>query len=150
MDLGLEGRVALVTAASRGLGLASACALAAEGASLIICSRDPQRLAAAAEQLRAVSGQGAQIETLALDVAATDAADRLVAVARERWGRLDVLVTNAGGPPAGGFETVGDADWERAFQLTLMSVVRLVRSALPLLRASGRGRIILLASTSVK
>src|SRR5262249_30246981 len=79
-----------------------------------------------------------------------DAATRLVETARDHLGGLDVLVTNAGGPPAGGFTKVGDTEWERTFQLTLMSVVRLVRAALPLLRASGRGRIINIASTSVK
>ncbi len=150
MDLGLAGRVALVTAASRGLGFASANALAGEGASLLICAREPQRLDEAATQLRSTAQGGARVETMALDVSAPDAAARLADAARDRYGRLDVLVSNAGGPPQGSFARVGDADWERAFQLTLMSVVRLVREALPLLRASGQGRIINIASTSVK
>ena len=150
MDLGLAGRVALVTAASRGLGFASATALAGEGASLVVCAREPQRLEAAAAELQSVAPSGVRIEQVALDVSAPDAAARLVGVARERFGRLDVLVTNAGGPPAGSFLKVGDADWERAFQLTLMSVVRLAREALPLLRASGQGRVVNILSTSVK
>ncbi|MGO8951507.1 MAG: SDR family oxidoreductase [Ktedonobacterales bacterium] len=147
MDLGLAGRVALVTAASRGLGLAAARALAAEGTSLVICARGAKQLEQATNELRA---KGARVEALSLDVSAPEAATQLVGMAREQFGRLDVLVTNAGGPPPGGFAKVGDADWERAFQLTLMSAVRLVRAALPLLQASGQGRVINLVSTSVK
>jgi 3-oxoacyl-[acyl-carrier protein] reductase len=150
MDLGLSGRVALVTAASRGMGLASAKALVAEGASLVICAREPQRLEEAAGEIRAVATQGAQVVSIPLDVSATDAPAKLVGLARDRFGRLDVLVANAGGPPPGGFARVGDADWERAFHLTLMSAVRLIREALPLLRASGQGRVINIQSTSVK
>jgi 3-oxoacyl-[acyl-carrier protein] reductase len=149
MDLGLSGRVALVTAASRGLGLASAKALAADGASLLICARGPLRLDEAAREIRSVSS-GARVETMTLDVSATDAATQLVGQVRDKFGRLDVLVNNAGGPPPGSFASVGDADWEKAFQITLMSVVRLTREALPLLQASGQGRIVNLVSTSVK
>ena len=150
MDLGLNGRVALVTAASRGLGLASAKALAAEGASVVICARGPQQLEVARREVQGVAASGARVEAIALDVATADAPKQLVDVAREHFGQLDVLVTNVGGPPPGGFESIGDAEWERAFQLTLMSVVHLVREALPLLRASGQGRIVNLVSTSVK
>lgn len=149
MDLGLSGRVALVTAASRGLGLASAKALAADGASLFICARGPLRLDEAAREIRSATS-GARVETMTLDVSAPDAAALLVGQARDKFGRLDVLVNNAGGPPPGSFASVGDADWEKAFQITLMSVVRLVREALPLLQASGQGRIVNLVSTSVK
>jgi 3-oxoacyl-[acyl-carrier protein] reductase len=147
MDLGLAGRVALVTAASRGLGLASAKALAAEGASIVICARGVRQLEQAAGELR---GGGAPVEALQLDVSAPDAATQLVQRASEKFGRLDVVVNNAGGPPPGGFTKVGDSDWERAFQLTLMSGVRLVRQALPMLKASGQGRVINIVSTSVK
>lgn len=150
MDLGLAGRVAVVLAASRGLGFASAKALAAEGASLVICAREPLRLEDAAKELRAVAAPGARVEPLALDVSAPDAAAKVIGLARDKFGRLDVLVNNAGGPPPGGFARVGDAEWERAFHLTLMSVVRFVREALPLLRASGQGRIVNIVSTSVK
>ena len=149
MDLGLSGRVALVTAASRGLGLASAKALAADGVSLLICARGPLRLDEAAREIRSATS-GAQVETMTLDVSAPDAATQLVKQARDHYGRLDVLVNNAGGPPPGTFTSVGDADWEKAFQITLMSVVRLVREALPLLKNSGQGRIINIVSTSVK
>lgn len=150
MDLGLKGRVALVTAASRGLGLASAKALATEGASVVICARGPQQLEQARREIQGVAAAGASVEVMALDVSTPDGPKQLVALAQERFGRLDTLVTNVGGPPPGGFESVGDAEWERAFQLTLMTVVRLVRQALPLLQASGQGRIINLVSTSVK
>ncbi|HLZ23214.1 MAG TPA: SDR family oxidoreductase [Ktedonobacterales bacterium] len=150
MDLGLAGRVAVVLAASRGLGFASAKALVTEGASLVICAREPLRLEEAAKDLRTGAAQSARVETLALDVSAPDAAAKVIGLARDKFGRLDVLVNNAGGPPPGGFARVGDAEWERAFQLTLMSVVRMVREALPLLRASGQGRIINIVSSSVK
>jgi 3-oxoacyl-[acyl-carrier protein] reductase len=139
----------LVTAASRGLGLASAKALAADGASLLICARGPLQLDEAAREIRSATS-GARVETMTLDVSAPDSASQLVGQARDKFGRLDVLVNNAGGPPPGSFASVGDADWEKAFQITLMSVVRLVREALPLLQASGQGRIVNLVSTSVK
>ncbi len=150
MDLGLRGRVAIVLAASRGMGLASAKALAAEGASLVICARGPQQLDSAAHAIAQVAQPGVRIEQIALDVADPTSAARLVGTVRERFGTLDILVNNAGGPPPGGFAQVGDADWERAFSLTLMSVVHMVREALPLLRASDQGRIVNLVSTSVR
>ncbi len=150
MDLGLEGRVALVTAASKGLGYASAAALAAEGASVLICARNETPLQAAVEKLKQVAARGAQVDGMVYDVAAPQAAAQLVGRVRERFGHLDVLVNNAGGPPQGSFEQLGDADWQRAFDVTLMSVVHLVREALPLLKASGQGRIINIVSTSVK
>src|SRR5580765_710409 len=93
MDLGLSGRVALVTAASRGLGLASAKALAADGASLLICARGPLRLDEAAREIRAASS-GVQVETMTLDISSPDAATQLVGHVREKFGRLDVLVNN--------------------------------------------------------
>jgi 3-oxoacyl-[acyl-carrier protein] reductase len=147
MDLGLAGRVALVTAASRGLGLASAKALAAEGTSLVICARGVRQLEQAAGELRTM---GARVEALQMDVSQPEAAEQLVNLVKQKYGQLDVLVNNAGGPPPGGFAKVGDSDWERAFQQTLMCAVRLVRQALPMLTASGRGRVINLVSTSVK
>lgn len=150
MDLGLAGRVALVTAASRGLGFASARALVGEGASVLICAREQASVEQAVSALHQAATQGAQVEGLALDVAAPDTAAKLIGHVRERFGRLDVLVNNAGGPPPGTFEKLTDADWEGAFRLTLMSVVHLVREALPLLKQSDQGRIITIVSTSVK
>lgn len=90
------------------------------------------------------------MEAIACDLSQADGPAALVAATVERFGALDVLVTNAGGPPPGSFSDVGDEQWRAAFDLTLMSVVRLIRAALPSLRASGRGRVINLASTSVK
>ncbi|MGH2487500.1 MAG: SDR family NAD(P)-dependent oxidoreductase, partial [Ktedonobacterales bacterium] len=107
MDLGLAGRVAIVTAASKGMGLASAKALVADGASVVICAREPRRLDEAAGEIRAVATQGAQVVAMSLDVSATDAPAKLVGQARDRFARLDVLVANAGGPPPGGFARVG-------------------------------------------
>jgi 3-oxoacyl-[acyl-carrier protein] reductase len=150
MDLGLEGRVALVTAASKGLGYASAAALAAEGASVLICARREEPLREAIERLRGVAARGAQVDGMVCDVAAPQAGAQLVGRVRERFGRLDVLVNNAGGPPPGGFEQLGDSEWQQTFNLTLMSVVHLVREALPLLKASGQGRIVNIVSISVK
>ena len=144
MDLGLEGRVALVTAASKGLGLASAVALAAEGASVAICARDPDRLAAAA------AGIGPGVLALPADVADPAAPARLVRETVERFGRLDVLVANCGGPPRARALDVTDPEIEAAVNANLTTSVRLVREALPHLRAAGGGRICLITSNAVK
>jgi 3-oxoacyl-[acyl-carrier protein] reductase len=148
MDLDLKGRVALVAASSSGLGEAVAAGLAAEGARVVLSSRSLEKAEAAAERIAARTG--ALTAAFACDVAIAGQPERLIRDCVDRFGGLDVLVTNAGGPPAGGFADVDDAAWDKAAQLTLMSVVRLVRAALPHLRMSGRGRIINLASTSVK
>lgn len=148
MDLDLKGRVALVAASSSGLGAAVAAGLAAEGARVVVSSRTLDRARVTAERIAAQTG--VETAAFACDVSQPGEPERLVRNCIERFGTLDVLVTNAGGPPAGGFADFDDAAWERAAQLTLMSVVRLVRAALPHLQTSGRGRIINLASTSVK
>ena len=144
MDLGLEGKVALVTAASRGLGLASAEALAAEGASVAICARDPDRLEAAA------AGIGPDVLALPADVTEPDVPARLVAATVERFGRLDVLVANAGGPPRARALEVTDELLAQALNANLTTSVRLVREAVPHLRASHGGRICLITSNAVK
>jgi 3-oxoacyl-[acyl-carrier protein] reductase len=143
MDLGLDGAKALITGASRGLGKACARMFAAEGARVFLCARGAKEAEAAA---REVGAEG----WAAADVSEADAVRRLVAEATERLGGLDVLIANAGGPPTGPFEQAGDEDWDIANQLTLMSAVRLVREALPALKASGRGRIINLTGYGVK
>ncbi|MDQ6781525.1 MAG: SDR family oxidoreductase [Candidatus Eremiobacteraeota bacterium] len=148
MDLHLEDRVALVAASSSGLGYAVAEAFAAEGARVVVSSRSPSRVEQAAQSIAAATGRAAA--AIACDLAQPDGPAALVAATLERFGALDIIVTNAGGPPAGSFTDVGDEQWRAAFDLTLMSVVRLIRAALPSLRASGRGRIINLASSSVK
>ncbi len=144
MDLGLEGRVALVTAASKGLGLASAAALAAEGASVAICARDPDRLAAAA------AGIGPDVLAIPADVTAPGAPARLVAATVERFGRLDVLVANAGGPPQARALEVTDESLAQALNANLTTSIRLVREAVPHLRVVGGGRICLITSSAVK
>ncbi|MGB8954643.1 MAG: SDR family oxidoreductase [Tumebacillaceae bacterium] len=148
MDLGLKGKVVLVTAASKGLGRASAMEFAREGARLLIASRNNEELQKTAEEIRQATGS--EVHTCATDVSKREDIERLYAVLQETYGTLDVLVTNAGGPPTGKFDDFDDAAWEAAFQLNLMSVIRLIRGALPYMRQNGGGRIVNVASTSIK
>jgi 3-oxoacyl-[acyl-carrier protein] reductase len=143
MDLGLKDCMALVAGASRGLGLACAKALANEGARVFICSRNLEELKRAAAQLGAAGHSAADVSRPA-EVA------RVVAEAIAALGGLDCLITNAGGPPTAPFEKAGDGDWDVGYQLNLMSAVRLIREALPALKASGRGRIVKLTGYGVK
>ncbi len=144
MDLGLSGKVALVTAASKGLGRASAKALVDEGASVAINSRDPEALRATAADL------GGDVLALPADVTEPDAPRRLVEATVERFGALDILVGNAGGPPKGRALEVDDATLQAAIDANLLTSVRLVREAVPHMRAAGWGRICLITSSSVK
>ena len=148
MDLGLDGRVALVLAASKGLGRASAAALASEGADLAIGARNAQTLEATAAAIRAESGR----RVLAVPVDVTDAAASaaFVDAAVREYGRIDVLVNNAGGPPFGSFDDFDDAAWQRAFELSLLATVRMTRLVLPHLARDGGGRVINVISLSVK
>ena len=148
MDLQLTGRVALVTAASKGLGRATATALAAEGARVMISSRGEEQLAKTAAEI--AEATGGRIEWCAADV--SDPADlaRLVDQTTGRLGGIDVLVNNAGGPPPGGFDALDDDAWHRAHELNLMSAVRLIRGVLPHMREQRWGRIVTIASSSIK
>jgi 3-oxoacyl-[acyl-carrier protein] reductase len=148
MDLQLRGRVALVNAASRGLGRGIAEALAAEGVRLVIASRDQAAIGRAADEIAAA--HRTEVVPVAADVSTPGAAERLVAIAADRFGGLDIVVNNSGGPPGGTFGDFDDAAWQHAFDLLLLSVVRMVRAAVPYLRASGAGRIINVASSAVK
>lgn len=148
MDLGLKGKVALVTGASAGLGRAVALEFAREGAAVMIASRSKEKLQQAAEEISGLTG--AEVAFCPADVSKTDDIDHLLKTTLNRFGRLDVLVANAGGPSTGTFADFEDDAWEQAFQTNLMSVVRLVRGAIPHLRASGSGRILNIASTSIK
>ena len=143
MDLGLRGRVALVAAASKGLGYGVAQALAHEGSSLSICSRTETDIQAAAARLREETGS----ETLAsvCDMRDVASIDSWVAATVARFGRIDAVLVNAGGPPAGNLRDFDDGQWQAAFELTLMSAVRLVRAALPHLT---RGSAILTVTSS--
>jgi 3-oxoacyl-[acyl-carrier protein] reductase len=147
MDLGLSGKTAIVTAASAGLGYATAAALAAEGVRVAICSRDPGRAQQAAEQIEAQTGQ--VVHPFQADVASRPDLERFFAAAAEALGKLDILVCNAGGPPVGAFATLSEDKWATAFQLTLMSVVRSVELGAALMRPGG-GRILTILSSSVK
>jgi 3-oxoacyl-[acyl-carrier protein] reductase len=143
MDLGLKDCRAFVAGASKGLGRACAKALADEGARVFVCSRNADELKRAAAELNAAGYSVA-------DVSRPEEVKRVVAEAIAALGGLDCLVTNAGGPPTAPFEKAGDSDWDFAYQLNLMSAVRLIRAALPALKASGRGRIVNLTGYGVK
>ncbi len=148
MDLGLQGKRALVTGASRGLGFATALGLAREGCAVAINSRSDEKIAAAAERIAPQTG--AQVVPLAADVTLPGAAEALVADCVEALGGLDLLVCNAGGPPPGPFESFDDATWQKAVDLALMSQVRLIRAALPYLRQSDAPSVLTVTSYSVK
>lgn len=147
MDLGLTGKRALVLAASSGLGRASATELAREGARVAICSREQARADAAAQEI--ASETGAEVLAFECDVSDAASLEALFESATSALGGLDVLVTNAGGPPFGNFETLSEDDWDRAYALTLQSVARSARLALPHFREAGGGSILALASSSV-
>jgi len=147
MDLGLHGKVALVTAASSGLGRAVALGLAREGARVALCSRDAAAIDAVGQQITDLGGEALP---LVADVRQPADIQRLVDETIARFGGIDVLVTNAGGPPAGTFDQFSDDDWQAAFELTLMSAVRLIRATLPSMRQRGGGRIVCMTSSSIK
>lgn len=144
----MDGKVALVTAASKGLGRASAAAMARRGAKLALCSRKSDEIAEAAREIAAESG----VETwhCAADVSQAEDVQRFVDGAIGRFGGADVLVSNAGGPPPGNFGDFVDADWQKAFELNVLSAVRLVRAVLPHMKPRGGGRILFILSSSVR
>jgi len=148
MDLGLTGRRALVLAGTSGLGLGTVRVLAGEGARVVLCGRDAARAAAAAAE--AAEATGGDVTGLKADVSDAGEIDAAVAESAERLGGLDILVTNAGGPKPGSFASLDDAAWAGAVDLTLMSVVRSVRAALPHLKRAQAGAVLALASSSVK
>jgi len=143
MDLGLKDCKAFIAGASKGLGKACAKALAGEGARVFVCSRN-------AEELKRTAAEVSAAGYCAADVSRPAEVKRVMAEAIAALGGLDCLVTNAGGPPTAPFEKAGDADWDIAYQLNLMSAVRLIREALPALKTSGRGRIVNLTGYGVK
>jgi 3-oxoacyl-[acyl-carrier protein] reductase len=148
MDLGLSGRVALVGASSRGLGKASALALAREGARVTICARTPADLDAAAEEIRRETG--AEVLAVPADLATAEGIRSVVASTVERFGGVDVLVSNTGGPRPGKFADLGDEDWRQALETVTLNFVRSVREVLPHMRRNGWGRIVGIQSSSVK
>jgi 3-oxoacyl-[acyl-carrier protein] reductase len=148
MDLGLSGKKALVAGSSSGLGLACALGLAQEGAQVALCARSEAKLAAAAAKIREAAGQEPLV--IQADLAEPGAPARVVGRAAVAMGRLDVLVTNAGGPPAGPFEAFDDEAWLKAFRLNCLSALALIKAALPGMKDRRWGRIVNLTSMSVK
>jgi 3-oxoacyl-[acyl-carrier protein] reductase len=148
MDLKLNGKRALVTGASRGLGFATALGLASEGVRVAINSRNSESSANAARSIQEQTGL--QAIPVPGDVTDPQTAERLVRQASEVLGGLDLLVTNAGGPPSGKFEALDEDAWHTAIQLSLMSHVRLIRAALPALRQSQAASVLTITSYSVK
>ncbi|MBA4392436.1 MAG: 3-oxoacyl-ACP reductase [Desulfobacca sp.] len=148
MNLGLKERVALVCGASRGLGQAVAQGLAREGARLAICSRNKADILKIAAEIT----RTAKVEVLGIgaDLAKASEARGFIQEALNHFGRIDILVTNAGGPPSLPFEEITDEQWQSAFELTLMSAVILIRDCLPVMRGQRFGRIINLTSVAVK
>jgi 3-oxoacyl-[acyl-carrier protein] reductase len=148
VDLGLEGKVALVAAASKGLGRAIAEELAAEGASVALCARGKEAL----ERTRDVIARSTNTDVIAItgDVSRAEDVERIVRATLEKFGRIDILVTNAGGPPSGKFESLTPEMWKQAVDLTLMSVIKLTSAVLPGMKERKWGRVINVTSIAVK
>ena len=142
-----QRRVAVVLAASQGLGRACAETLAGRDWDLVVCSRSDEGVE---ETVGALQALGANASGVAADVSVADDIGSVFAHADERFGRVDALVCNAGGPPPGGFLALDDDAWARGFDLTLMSAVRAIRAAIPRMRAGGYGRLLVLGSSSVR
>ena len=148
MDLGLRGKVALVAASSKGLGRAVARELAAEGASVVMCARGGEALESARREI--VDETGADILAVAADVSTTQGVEQVTRAALDRFGHVDILVINAGGPPAGTFEKHDWSAWQSAVDLTLRSAVELTRAVLPGMRERHWGRIVAVNSIAAK
>lgn len=148
MDLGLQGKIALITGSSRGLGFATARRLSLEGTKVAINSRSQEKASQVARELSRESG--VPVIDLPGDVTRPEVPEQLVEQVIKRLGGLDLLVTNAGGPPSGPFESFDDAAWYQAIEASLMSHVRLIRSALPFLRKSTCPSVLTITSYSVK
>lgn len=148
MQLGLNNKTAVVFAASKGLGRATAEALAAEGCRVAICSRSKENIQTTAEQIK--TKYKADIIWSVTDVEDATAIDQFISEVIDHWGRIDILINNAGGPPVKTFEQTNDQEWLTYFNITFMSVVRAIRKALPLMKQNKWGRIINITSVSVK
>jgi len=139
MNLGLEGKVAIITGGTQGIGKATAQRLAAEGAQVVICARGQERLDAVAAEIRQAGGR---VQAVPADVAGAEAAARIVDEAVRAFGRIDILVNNAGTSATGAFESTPDEAWQADFDLKLFGAVRLIRLALPHMKRLGGGRIV--------
>ena len=149
MDLGIAGRRAAVAAATGGLGLGAAKALAAEGVHVAICGRDAERLASAVAEIEGLDG-GGSVHGLVADVGTVPGAEAFIAAATEALGGIDIVVPNAGGPPTGGFGTTDMAAYLPALELSLLSTVAMCQATVPAMRAQGWGRVAAITSISVR
>ncbi|WP_058306669.1 SDR family oxidoreductase [Gracilibacillus massiliensis] len=145
MDLGVKGKKVLVTAASKGLGKACAKAYAKEGAQVYIASRNKQQLEEAAQEIIEESGNN-QVSSIVCDLTKAEDIKEMIT----RIGTIDILINNSGGPPAGKFDDFNDDDWQHAFELLLMNIIRTVRVVTPGMRAQQFGRIVNITSSSMK
>jgi 3-oxoacyl-[acyl-carrier protein] reductase len=148
MDLGLKGKVALVAAASEGLGKACALALAEEGAKVVICSRRKKEIQAAADEIRLKTE--AEVIPVGADLTMPSDIENFIEAGRKRFGTVHILVNNAGGPPTGSILDLPDEEWEKGFNLTMMSMVRMSRGVLPMMIQQKWGRIITITSYAAK
>ncbi|CDQ19080.1 SDR family oxidoreductase [Halobacillus karajensis] len=149
MDLQLKGKSVVVLASSKGLGKAISMEFAKEGAHVLISSRNQEELENTKAEIQDVSGNQ-KVEYQVCDVTKKDDIEQLVQKAIEWNGKVDVLVNNAGGPPAGTFDQFSDDDWQRAFELNLLSFTRTIREVLPSMKEQQQGRIVNIASSSIK
>jgi 3-oxoacyl-[acyl-carrier protein] reductase len=153
VDLGLQGKVAIVAASSKGLGKATAIQFAREGAHVVMCSRSAERIAAAVDDVAAEATRfenGGTAVGLAADVRKQADVDSLIKLALDTYGRIDILVANAGGPPAGTFESLDAEAFLDAVDLNLMSTIRLSKAVVPIMKDQGGGSIVNITSISVK
>lgn len=148
MDLNLKGKAVFIAASSRGLGKASALELAKEGANVMLSGRNEEELKVAKAELQQVAT--GKVEYVVCDITKPEQLKAAVHQTAVLFGTIDILINNAGGPPAGTFDKFTDEDWTKAFELTLLSYIRLIREVLPYMKKSNSGRIINLTSSSVK
>jgi len=140
MDLGLKGKVALVTAASQGLGKASALELAREGVKLAICSRDEKKIESTAKEITELTGS--EVISFQTNLDNNNEISNLIDSVQNNYGDIEILVNNTGGPKAGFFEDISDEDWIKTFESTFLSAVRVTRKVLPSMKKNKWGRII--------
>ena len=148
MDLGIEGKVALVTAASKGLGKAVAIQLALEGAKVIICSRNLESLQKAKSEI--AKKTNVTVHTISCDVTDEEQIKQMINSIQQEFGTIDILVTNAGGPPSGSFSDFDVDDYRKAVELNLLSTISLCQKVVPLMQKQKWGRIVMMTSVSVK